>query len=292
MRLSTMLDDVVNELRMNDGPFSIKDNGWTYAFIQMPYRKARLVYLSSYYGDDLNEDDEFKLFAIVQENGNIVVMGYVPFGGMKYSVSEYIANIEERINNVVPTCIATSDISDIKLTKEDKSECQERARKSLLEKRERLFDYPKFTLSKNDVFHILVGDTTIEEMEKKFLDDNNNEMKRIHACEHYIDKLIASGEVVQDWEERLVKALSLTQAVNVDVKFVSGNWTVVGKMNTEKLKKAVIDNDYFCDSIFTTSKDSWNVRDFIGVCTHDGLCAEKINSIMYRGKILYEKYAE
>ena len=125
---------------------------------------------------------------------------------------------------------------------------------------------------------------------KGFVEDKNRWMKAKGFAEA-VNTLIENGQAVEAWETRLEEAVRNAHAKTLLAAFRCGRKTGVGRELSANLLDALVENRCFEDDDFTETnlKCGSTVICSVGPGLGDSLTCRNIETITYKGKVIYEK---
>ena len=124
--------------------------------------------------------------------------------------------------------------------------------------------------------------------------DNRDSITKIKLQKELIEKYIEEKSVVEDWEIELARSINNLKANYVNIEFNFNGNIGTEKINPKKIIRILIDNDYFSDYNFATSKSGDKLLKTLGVSNtynkrETWLTCKHITKITYGRKTLYER---
>lgn len=305
----TLLEQFKDKVLNTEGSFGLEWNGWVYSFMRCTNGNAEYIYREYKLKDnDFSEINlNYKLAAIVDKNTKVI-----------YVIDEYIFNRNFRKEIIYPKgCVSFNEYvaeknkyflevlfrnyyDNIKVdigsvTDEEFINTQKkRARVFILSGDEIALPKFNYTFTSNNIAKMICGYTNIEDEANERFEYNREWLIKAKLGNELVKKYITEKSVVEDWEIELARSINNLKANYVNVEFNFNGNVETEKIDPKKIIRILIDNDYFSDYNFATSKsgdkllknlgaaNTYNKRDTWLTCKH-------ITKITYGRKTLYER---
>ena len=137
----------------------------------------------------------------------------------------------------------------------------------------------------------LCGITDLKEAVWLHLTENKERWMKAKGFAEAVNALIENGQAVEAWETRLEDAVKNAHAKTLLAAFRCGRKTGVGRVLSANLLDALVENRCFEDDDFTETKVKCGstVICSVGPGLGDSLTCRNIETITYKGKVIYEK---
>lgn len=277
-------------------------------FFQVPMGDAIFIYgdyASTLY--EVKERSELKVVAVFAKGVLYCLNPYMT--DIRYGWElENVRNIFEEIKlvnqkvveEIFPDFYQNLNVEDQKINLDL---CEDIARKYLLRMETgdslyasivRRFPYgsPYQAIGLQDFVDLLCGVHSLEEIAEQRLDENTDFYEYQKAVYEKTAEMVEKKEVVEDWELELLEALRKAKSLGaktITVEFLYEMKCVSEKINLEKINTCLISKRDFSEWDFSTEKKGKKVMETLGADYSNRITCEHINSITYRGKVLYLK---
>ncbi len=155
---------------------------------------------------------------------------------------------------------------------------------------------PKFNhmFTSNDIAKMICGYMNIEDEANERFANTREFMIKTKLRQELIKKYIEEKSVVEDWKIELARSINNLKANYVNVEFNFNGNIGTEKIDPKKIIRILIDNYYFSDYNFATSKSGDKLLKTLGVSNtynkrETWLTCKHITKITYGRKTLYER---
>lgn len=308
----TLLEQFRDKVLNTDGSFKLNDENKYFSFTRCTNGNAEYIYgyYKFYDGDFSNIDIKYNLVAILDKTERIIYIVDEYMFNIKFSkdfiypagcvgFSEYVAEENKYFNDVLFRRYYESIEVDINSVTDENFinyQKQQARRFILLGDLGDETNLPKFnyTFTFNDIAKMICGYTNIEDEANERFMDNRDSITKIKLQKELIEKYIEEKSVVEDWEIELARSINNLKANYVNIEFNFNGNIGTEKINPKKIIRILIDNDYFSDYNFATSKSGDKLLKTLGVSNtynkrETWLTCKHITKITYGRKTLYER---
>lgn len=308
-KIMTLLEQFKDKVLNTKGSFKLNDENKYFSFTRCTNGNAEYIYgyYKFYDGDFSNIDIKYNLVAILDKTEQIIyIVGEYMFN-IKFSkdfiypagcvgFNDYVVEKNKYFQNVLFRRYYDSIEVDINsVTDEDFINSQKRAaRISILSGDD--VTLPKFNhmFTSNDIAKMICGYVNIEDEANERFANTREFIIKTKLRQELIKKYIEEKSVVEDWKIELARSINNLKANYVNVEFNFNGNIGTEKIDPKKIIRILIDNDYFSDYNFATSKSGDKLLKTLGVSNtynkrETWLTCKHITKITYGRKTLYER---